>query len=216
MKVSKTHQCILETAELMFSEQGFEQTSLRQITSEAGVNLASVNYHFGSKKALIQSVMERYQSVFMPALDTELNKLLASGTPLTTENILTCVVQPLARTTEVRKNGPAVYLRLLGYAYSEIQGHLRVYTMTRFGDVVQKLFTAIQQANPDVSPGTLFWRLHFSLGAALFAQVSGQALAEIAEADFDEKISAEQVVLKLLPFITAGISAGDAEFNPFM
>ena len=63
-----TQQKILNAAEALFARDGFEQTSLRQITHEAGVNLASVNYHFGSKKALIQAVIARYLSVFMPAL----------------------------------------------------------------------------------------------------------------------------------------------------
>jgi AcrR family transcriptional regulator len=36
-------------------EHGFEATSLRQLTSSAGVNLAAVNYHFGSKEELFQA-----------------------------------------------------------------------------------------------------------------------------------------------------------------
>ena len=45
---------ILNAAEALFAEQGFTQTSMRAITARADVNLASVNYHFGSKKNLIQ------------------------------------------------------------------------------------------------------------------------------------------------------------------
>ena len=70
-----TQKRILDTAERLFAKEGFEQTSLRQITQEADVNLASVNYHFGSKKALIQAVVARYMDVFMPALDEELRGL---------------------------------------------------------------------------------------------------------------------------------------------
>ena len=40
-------------------EHGFEATSLRAITAAAGVNLASVNYHFGSKEELFQAVLTR-------------------------------------------------------------------------------------------------------------------------------------------------------------
>ena len=53
--VSATQARILDTAEALFMEHGFEATSLRQITAAAGVNLAAVNYHFGSKEELFQS-----------------------------------------------------------------------------------------------------------------------------------------------------------------
>ena len=54
-----TKQRILDTAESLFMEHGFEATSLRSITAAAGVNLAAVNYHFGSKEELFQSVLTR-------------------------------------------------------------------------------------------------------------------------------------------------------------
>lgn len=207
VKANQTKLRIIATAEALFAEQGFEQTSLRQITSQADVNLASVNYHFGSKKALIQAVMERYEDVFMPALAAELELLPGPENGLTTDHILQCVVKPLLATRDIRRDGPIIYLQLLGYAYSEIQGHLRRHVMERYGDVLHHLFKLVQQANGHLTPATLFWRLHFSLGAALFAQVSGQALAEIAAADFNEENSPETIVFKLLPYVAAGIAA---------
>ena len=44
-----TKQKILDAAEQLIAEQGYAATSLRQIIAEAGVNLASIHYHFGSK-----------------------------------------------------------------------------------------------------------------------------------------------------------------------
>src|SRR6186713_1424983 len=50
---------ILDAAEALFMEHGFEATSLRLITAAAAVNLAAVNYHFGSKEELFQAVLTR-------------------------------------------------------------------------------------------------------------------------------------------------------------
>src|SRR5213595_1121734 len=50
---------ILDAAESLFMEHGFEATSLRSITAAADVNLAAVNYHFGSKEELFQAVLTR-------------------------------------------------------------------------------------------------------------------------------------------------------------
>ncbi len=58
-----TREVILDTAESLFAQQGHDATSMRQITSAAGVNLASVNYHFGSKESLVQAVLKRRLAV---------------------------------------------------------------------------------------------------------------------------------------------------------
>ena len=205
-KVLKTKDKILNAAERLFAEQGFEHTSLRQITSSADVNLASVNYHFGTKKALIQAVMERYHATFMPALDERLKNLQAKGFT-STDEVLNCFVEPLLGLQRINPQGTSIYLSLLGHAYSEIQGHLRRFTMQHFGEVVQRFLLCIHQANPHLSPATLFWRLHFTLGATVFVQVSGQALSEIARADFNEKAEPEDIICRLIPYLAAGIEA---------
>ena len=55
----ETRDRILDAAERLFVEHGFEGTSMRMITGAANANLAAVNYHFGSKDALIQAVFRR-------------------------------------------------------------------------------------------------------------------------------------------------------------
>lgn len=201
-----TQEKILNAAEALFAEQGFEQTSLRQITTEADVNLASVNYHFGSKKALIQAVMARYLEVFMPKLAEQLVQLAERGN-FTTRDVFDCFREPLSELQQVRKYGPTLFLSLLGFAYAEIQGHLRRYTMDHFGDVMALLLDTLHQANPQLSPVDMFWRLHFVLGATVFAQVSGPALREIAAADFGEAVAADQVIDRLIPFLAGGVDA---------
>lgn len=59
MAHSETVERILDAAEQLFARYGFAETSLRQITTKAKVNLAAVNYHFGSKQSLIQAVLMR-------------------------------------------------------------------------------------------------------------------------------------------------------------
>lgn len=197
---------ILNAAEALFAEHGFEQTSLRQITADAQVNLASVNYHYGSKKALIQAVMARYLEVLMPALHQEL-QTLSQQPQISTRAVFDCFRGPLQELTHVRRQGPTIFLSLLGFAYTEIQGHLRRYTMAHFGDVIQLLLTLLHAANPQLSPAEMFWRLHFVLGATVFAQVSGPALREIAAADFGETIEADDVLERLIPFLAGGVDA---------
>ncbi len=85
-----TRDAILDTAEALFAQQGHDATSMRQITSAAGVNLASVNYHFGSKESLVQAVLKRRLAV----LNRERLRLLdeleaqAEGRPLKPSQIV--------------------------------------------------------------------------------------------------------------------------------
>ena len=72
---STTKDKILDVAEGLFAEHGFNDTSLRTITGKANVNLASVNYHFGDKKTLVRAVLNRYLEAFMPALQDALVNL---------------------------------------------------------------------------------------------------------------------------------------------
>ena len=59
MSQPDTKERILDAAEQLFGEHGPSDTSLRAITAAAGVNLAAVNYHFGSKEKLIEAVLSR-------------------------------------------------------------------------------------------------------------------------------------------------------------
>lgn len=54
-----TRERLLETAERLFAEKGFDATSVRAITAEAGCNLAAVNYHFGGKDQLYEEIFRR-------------------------------------------------------------------------------------------------------------------------------------------------------------
>ncbi|MGF1756933.1 TetR family transcriptional regulator [Photobacterium sagamiensis] len=197
---------ILDAAELLFAEHGFKETSLRTITSKAGVNLASVNYHYGDKKTLVRAVLSRYLEQFMPALKNELETLLTRD-EITMEDVFRCLKNPLVSLNNFRHQGATIFMSLIGRGYTDVQGHLRWFTMTRYDDVLTLFTTAICRANPSLDPETLFWRLHFTLGASVFTMASSTALCEIAENDFSRKVETEDLIDRLMPYLAAGVSA---------
>lgn len=197
---------ILDAAEVLFAERGFADTSLRLITSEADVNLASVNYHFGSKKELIQAVLDRYLSLFMPDLDTRLRVLLEQD-QLTLLQLFESFVEPLMKLAVVRANGPAIFMQLLGRGYIDSQGHLRRFITAHYGPILQRITQAISKANPALSPADLFWRLHFTLGTVVFTMASADALRDIALADFGQQLDIEGLVRNVIPYLASGVGA---------
>ena len=195
---------IINAAERLFAEQGFAQTSMREITTKAEVNLAAVNYHFGNKNNLIHAVFKRYFDQLMPNLDTCLSAMNAQDS---VKGVFTQFIEPLQALDHVRPHGCALFLLLLGRGYNETQGHLRRFIQTEYGDTLSTLVLKIHQSAPWLSAETLFWRLHFALGSVVFAMAAQTALSEIAEADFHHTTNTEDMLHTLLPFVAQGISA---------
>ncbi len=198
---------ILDAAEELFADHGFSETSTRQITKKAEVNLASVNYHFGSKNELIQAVIERYLEVLVPNIDVELTGLKNDNPNPTLEEVFSVFIRPILSLNQQRKNGTSILLQLLGRSYTDSQRHMRRFFLGNYGDVVAKFVALVYKAQPGLSPSEIFWRLHFTLGTVVFTMASSDALMDIARADFDEQIAIEGVVKRLIPFIAAGVSA---------
>ncbi|EMK6864219.1 TetR family transcriptional regulator [Vibrio cholerae] len=203
---SSTKEKILDVAEGLFAEYGFNDTSLRTITSKAGVNLASVNYHFGDKKTLVRAVLNRYLEAFMPEMKQSLERLNERDDYDMAE-VFEALRAPLRSLSELRPNGTSRFMLLIGRGYTDVQGHLRWFITNRYNDVLTLFTDSVLKANPNLTRETLFWRLHFTLGTCVFTMASSQALAEIAENDFGSKVDPKSVVDQLIPYLAAGVAA---------
>ncbi|MCF7502456.1 MULTISPECIES: TetR/AcrR family transcriptional regulator [Vibrio] len=203
---STTKEKILDVAEGLFAEHGFNDTSLRTITGKANVNLASVNYHFGDKKTLVRAVLNRYLEAFMPALQDALVNLNLNET-YSMNDVFESLRQPLRALNDVRPNGTSRFMLLIGRGYTDVQGHLRWFITTRYSEVLTLFTNSVMKANPNLTQEQLFWRLHFTLGTCVFTMASSQALVEIAENDYGKRIDAKAVVDILIPYLAAGMSA---------
>ncbi|PAR90753.1 TetR family transcriptional regulator [Vibrio cholerae] len=203
---SSTKEKILDVAEGLFAEYGFNDTSLRTITSKAGVNLASVNYHFGDKKTLVRAVLNRYLEAFMPEMKQSLERLNERDDYDMAE-VFEALRAPLRSLSELRPNGTSRFMLLIGRGYTDVQGHLRWFIANRYNDVLTLFTDSVLKANPNLTRETLFWRLHFTLGTCVFTMASSQALAEIAENDFGSKVDPKSVVDQLIPYLAAGVAA---------
>ncbi|RSD31426.1 TetR/AcrR family transcriptional regulator [Vibrio pectenicida] len=197
---------ILDVAEALFAEHGFNDTSLRAITSKAGVNLASVNYHFGDKKTLVRAVLNRYLEAFMPAVQDALITLNLNQT-YSMQDVFESIRGPLRALNDIRPNGTSRFMLLIGRGYTDVQGHLRWFITTRYQDTLSLFTQSVLKANPNLTQETLFWRLHFTLGTSVFTMASSQALMEIAENDYDKQMDSKYIVDQLIPYLAAGVAA---------
>jgi AcrR family transcriptional regulator len=111
---------ILYAAEELFAQHGFASTSLRQVTSRADVNIAAVNYHFGSKENLVNEVFRRRMDDMSRERLAALQRAVAEAHPGELEPILAAFVEPALAMAQDRHGGGA-FIRVIARAYAEKQ-----------------------------------------------------------------------------------------------
>lgn len=208
MAQSETVERILDAAEQLFAEKGFAETSLRLITSKAGVNLAAVNYHFGSKKSLIQAVFTRFLDPFVVSLEQELDRNEQAGDPeQSLDELLEMLVRLVLAVKPRSGNDLSTFMRLLGLAFSQSQGHLRKYLGEVYGRVFKRYMALVLRSAPELPVEVLFWRVHFMLGSAAFTLSSMKALKAMAEAECGQRAGTDEILRQMVPFFAAGMRA---------
>ncbi len=193
-------------------EHGFADTSLRMITARAEVNLAAVNYHFGSKEALIQEVFQRHLGPLNAARIACLDRLeaQAQGQPLSVERIVEAIVSPVLQVSRDPVKGGARFLRLLGRALSEGTEALQGVLPEHYREVVVRFKAALLRALPAVPEAEVVWRMHFMFGAMAYAFAGKDTMQLIATCKVEGADDGEAVIRHLVPFLTGGLQAAPA------
>lgn len=188
---------------------GYEATSLRAITATAAVNLASVNYHFGSKEELFESVLTRRLDPMNQArldLLTRFEEQAAPG-PLDCERILAALLVPALALARDPARGGKDFLRLLGRAYADPAPFIRHFLSEQYRPMIVRFKAAFARALPHLPRKELSWRLHFIMGALSYTLAGTDALKLIAELAPDETANDEVLLRRLAPFLLAGLTA---------
>lgn len=202
-----TAQRILDAATELFVERGLEQTSVREITSRAGVNLAAVNYHFGSRQALIHTLADRYLEPLCLDLEQRLDECLSDTAEPELEALLELVVKATLKTVEPDAQGVHLFMRLLGYAYSESEGHLRSHLLARYGAAFNRFLALLRQRTGHLGDGEFFWRCHFMLSGCFLPLSSHATLTATEARRFGQSSSVEVTLHRLIPVLAAGLRA---------
>jgi AcrR family transcriptional regulator len=162
---------ILDSAEKLFGLNGFEATSLRDITAEAQVNLAAVNYHFQSKESLIDAVIARR---IEPVNQKRLEMLEATGPHPSLEQILTAFVAPL-----LEQNVSSV-VPLIGRMMSDPTQFVERVFKKYIAPVSRRFQDAIQEEIPGIRREELLWGIHFTAGVMTHVMCWSQVLPDIS------------------------------------
>ena len=212
-----TRERILDVAERQFMANGYEATSMRMITSAAEVNLAAVNYHFGSKEGLLREVFRRRLAWLNRERLAALDKLeqQANGAPIKPSQVLEAFFGTLLLIGEDDALGGMTFLRLLGRTLTNPSEFIRTFFAKEYCEVIERYKLALFRALPDVPKAEIVWRLHFMLGSMSYALagtdilhvITGLEIADISGKDESNKSEAKKLSERLMPFLLGGLRA---------
>ena len=205
----ETRTRILDVAEELFMQLGFEGTSMRVLTTKAGVNLAAVNYHFGSKDALIEAVFRRRLDPMNAQRIKELDELeaQAKGKALEPDAVIRAFVRPGLSHLEDTKGGGRNFIRLLGRTYTEPNKPIRVLIGQLYAPAMERYKKALERALPQMQRDELVWRMHFMFGTLAYTLAATDTVQLIAGCKPEDRYDARLLEDRLTAFLTAGLNA---------
>jgi AcrR family transcriptional regulator len=203
----ETRTRILDAAEELFMQHGFEATSMRLLTAKAGVNLAAVNYHFGSKLALIEAVFRRRLDPMNLARIAELDELEAQSRAAAPEEIIRAFLSPTLELVEDAKGGGRNFIRLLGRAYTEPAKPVRQLIGQMHAPVMDRYKSALERALPHMPREELVWRMHFMFGTLAYTLAATDTVQLIAGCKPEDRYDARLLEDRLAAFLNAGLNA---------
>jgi AcrR family transcriptional regulator len=205
---STTKERILDAAETLFAEHGFEATSLRMITGAAGVNLAAVNYHFHSKEALVEAVFSRR----IGPINQERLRLLeicekaAGEGPPPIEELFRAFVEPPLR----MRGNPACHGadvgRIFGRLYSDPSESARRSFFGLMRPIMGPFISAFRRALPEMPLVELLWRLHFAVGMMAHT-LAGTYHLQAMSGGLCDPSDVEGIIERMVAFAAAGMRA---------
>ncbi len=163
-----TKQEILNAAEVLFARSGYHASSMRAITENAGVNLALVNYHFGSKEALLEAVIARrlrpLNELRVKRLKEIRNRSGERNMRPDPEEILRAYIEPIFGSREPER-GWAYFSNLIARAFTESDEIVQKILLRHMKPVNQIMLDMLSDALPGLSDEEIFWRYQFLIGA---------------------------------------------------
>lgn len=206
---SKTKAKLIEAAEGLLAEVGFDAVSVRDITSKAGTNVAAVNYHFGGREILLGLVVQRYVTAVnderLARLDAIDREYARETPPL--EELIDALVRPIF--TQVCPEGLTEkrFHKLLGRVFGEQSGNFPPAVEENCKLTTARFMRLFERALPGLCREELAWRIHFLTGAISHMLTQEESLHRLTHG-LSGKPTMDATLTRFVSFAVAGMQAG--------
>ena len=214
MPSDRTRASILDAAERLYAERGFSDVTLRDIVAAGGVNLAAVNYHFGSKDELIA---ELFVTRSIATNRERLNELKAAeaagGGRADIDAVLRALVGPPVRGCLGPENERSTAARFMIRASIESVPPIRR-IKNREIEHLRKFAAAMRRSLPDCGDADLYWGLHFALAMAHQTIRDSERLTKLSDGICDLN-DVEGVITRIVAVSVMALMGRAAERRSF-
>lgn len=210
MVLENTRKRILDSAEYYFAHKGYHNCSLREITGKAKVNLAAVNYHFGSKKQLLEKVMDRRLVPLNKIRFEKLEKLTATAISenrlLQTDEIMRAFIDTTVRFLDSSQGGQN-FMMIIGRVQSDPDETIRKMLIKKVSKLFDAYFTTLCNALPDIPKDKVFTRFLFAIGATAYSliRINHPEPAKKSPYGIYNNIDTNILIDRLINFVSKGI-----------
>lgn len=204
-----TRERLLQIATRLFTEHGFAGTSIRMITREAGVPVALVNYHFGSKQGLMEAVFARALANHGESRVSYLDKLEreAGDKPVPVRTLVEAFITSALRLTRRDDIPGTVFKQLVARAFYEPGTDSQSFFPEEYSESVERYKVAFMRALPHLSEQDALWRIYFFVGIVAYVIAGKDTMRIVQLYKLNEGGDTGAVLQKLVPFIVAGFES---------
>lgn len=198
---------IVDAAERLFAEHGYHAVSLRTVMGLAQVNVAAAHYYFGSKKNLLQAVLDRRAvQINQARKDRLLECLNRNGKSASIERILEAYIGPALEVCA--HPGGELFVRVSALASVDPSPDVQDIMQSTYDETAKLFVAALKRACPRLKEADLYWRLNCVYGAMLYVRANNGRVARIIgrkSSPLDAK-SVQEALRNVVPFLAAGLT----------
>lgn len=205
---SDTKNKILDSAEQLFAEHGFHGTSVREITKLSGVQVSLSYYHFESKVAILEAVVDRRADQHIEDHRRLLRNNLAAnqGRPLPIKQLIGVFVRPALERLVGGDAGWKRYVQLLSHLAFESARSEHASVFFKYDEVIIEFIDEFKRSIPNADPKDLHWVFYFLQSAHTHALLEPQIVDRQSDHLCDSS-NIEELILQMQTFFGSGLLA---------
>lgn len=208
---SATSDAILRAGLRLIAESGYSAVSIRRICQEAGVNLALMNYHFGSKAQLLEAIFRRWGGGVNSARVRLLNELEARHVDglIPIDELLDAYISPSLKASHTDLEDELHFIRLSGRVATDPAPEVMEAISAAYDEAGATFIRLLRKACSHLTTEEFLWRFVFLIGAMVYTRAeTGRVESLASKIGFPaRKTSVHNASKYLIPFLTAGLNA---------
>lgn len=199
---------ILDAAEALFAKRGYYGVSVREITRQAGVQLALASYHFGTKEEMFRQVVARRADEHAASLKDSLHRALAEsgGEPGPVDRILRAFLEPVISRATSGDEGWKHYVQVLAWAMNmrDNEDFIRP-LQERWIPIIRQYVAALCEIYPKASAEDINWAFYF-LEASLIHILVESGIVDMQSDGLCRSGDLATILDRMVPFYAAAFA----------